>query len=215
MPEQVLLDNDIAFKLACYQLADETVAATTINKARPAMLSVSRFVIPKKIATHKRVRSSATAQSALERLFRSVLFLEPTEDEIALAAVTEAAATRSGLELDSGESLLLAILYQRACTYLVTGDKRAVIAMAVVAKEASEGRVRCLEQLVVHLISQIGVSAVGTQVCAEPLIDTALSISFQCAAPGERSVESILAGLTSYIEYLRREAPGVLHDGPF
>lgn len=215
MSEPVLLDNDIAFKVACYRLVDEMIAATTINDTPPAMLSVGRFVLRKKLARHQRVRDSPAAQNALEQLLQSVGFVEPIEGEIALASGIEAAAARSGLELDSGESLLLAMLHLREHAYLVTGDKRAVVAMAVVARELSAGRVRCLEQLMAQIIDHLGVPAVRAHVCSEPLADRALSAAFSCASAGEQSTEGVLAGLSSYIEHLRREAPGILHEGPF
>lgn len=215
MSEPVLLDNDIAFKVACYRLVDEMVAATTINDTPPAMLSVGRFVLRKKLARHRRVRDTSAVQTALEQLLRSVGFVEPTEGEIALASEIEVASARSGLELDSGESLLLAMLHLREYAYLVTGDKRAVVAMAVVARELSEGRVRCLEQLVVQIIEQVGVPAVRAHICSEPLADRALSVAFSCTSPGEQPAEAVVAGLSSYIEHLRREAPGILHEGPF
>lgn len=215
MAEPVLLDNDIALKVVCYGLVDETVAATTINDTPPAMLSVGRFVLRRKLTKPGRVQDTSAAETALSQLLALVGFVEPVEAEVALAAEIEAASVRNGLELDSGESLLLAILHLRDCAYLVTGDKRAVMAMGVVARQLSEGRIRCLEQLIAHLVDRMGVSTVRRHVCKEPWTDRALSAAFSCASAAEQSPEYVAEGLSSYIEYLRRKAPGILHEGSF
>lgn len=213
MTELVLWDNDIAFKVACYQLVDSAIALGSSKSTPPAMLAVGQYVIRKKLERHDRVLDGDAAQAAFEGLLQAIGFVEPAEDELALASDIESEAIRAGLDLDSGESQLLAILHTRACALLVTGDKRAVIAMAVVARDMAEGRIRCLEQLTLQIVALIGVAEARAKVCAEPLIDRALSACFGCASAAAPRDQDVWDGLQSYIKHLRGKAPGILVDG--
>lgn len=213
MTELVLWDNDIAFKMACYQLVETAVALGTREDSPPAMLTVGQYVIRKKLDGHARVRDSSASQAAFGWLLQAIGFVEPIEDELALASEIESEATRAGLDLDSGESQLLAILHSRGCTSLVTGDKRAVIAMAVVAQEMAERRVQCLEQLIAQIVVVTGVADTRAKVCKEPLVDRAISACFGCASVEPPHDNDVYDGLRSYIDHLRDKAPGILVDG--
>lgn len=212
MPEQVLLDNDVVLKVACYALVTESLAAMTSNGTPLGMLGVGRFVIRGRLERAKNIADRDRARAALERMLAAVEMLEPTEDELALAADLEAEASRQGLELDGGESQLLAIVARRNFHCLLTGDKRAISAMAAVAMALAAGRILCLEQLMVRIVAAVGADAVRPQVCAEPRVDRALTACFGCARDAVPHAD-VVDGLTSYVNHLERTAPGVLmHD---
>lgn len=213
MPEHVLVDNDVALKIACYTLVDEAVAATSIDGVPPAMLGVGRFVIRGRLARARNITDAARAGAAFERLLRATSLVEPNDAEIALAAEFEAEANRGNLELDSGESQLLAILVTRACRLLVTGDKRAIVSMAIVAPVHASARIACLEQLIAHIVGAIGSMAVRAGVCAEPGADRAVTLCFSCGSPAAPADGDVLAALISYVGHLDRAAPGVLLPG--
>jgi hypothetical protein len=213
MPERILLDNDVVLKAASYALADETVAATTIDDTPPAMLGVGRFVIRNRLSRSSNIADVPRATEAFAQMLAAMTLVEPNDDEMAAAADLEAEAIRQDLELDGGESQLLAILANRACSLLVTGDKRAIAAMAIVAADLAGGRVACLEQLIAHIVATSATPFVQPRICAEPNVDRAITSCFACSSPERPDVADVLAGLASYIGHLDRSAPGVLITG--
>lgn len=213
MPERVLLDNDVVLKAAAYGLADETLAATTIDDSPPAMLGVGRFVIRNRLSRASNIANVTRATEAFGQMLATMKLVEPDDEEMAAAADFEAEAIRHNLELDGGESQLLAILANRACSLLVTGDKRAIAAMSIVAAASAGGRIACLEQLIAHIVAARGTPSVQPRICAEPNLDRAITSCFACSSPGTLDVADVRAGLASYIGHLDRSAPGVLVPG--
>jgi hypothetical protein len=142
--------------------------------------------------------------------------IEPDDEELALAAEFEEVAQSLGVDLDGGESQLLAVLIRRSAALLLTGDKRAILAMEPIVQAGSyhdqvARRVACLEQIAMALISRHGAETIHRRVCSEAAIDKSLANCFSCIS-GFCRPESILEGLTSYIADLRRQAPRVLVD---
>jgi hypothetical protein len=140
--------------------------------------------------------------------------VEPEARELTLAAILELSAQRRGISFDTGESQLLAILVYRNARILLTGDKRAITALGLLAAEHAEaaavaGRVACLEQLFIGLLKTVGGVALRSSVCAEPRADRMLSISFQCSS-GAADDSTYLEGLTSYLNHLRQHSGEVL-----
>jgi hypothetical protein len=86
MPERVLVDNDVALKVSCYDLIDETLAVTTRGAVVPAMLGVGRFVIRGRLAKARNVANTAAATLAFERLLAGMGAVEPDDAELSLAA---------------------------------------------------------------------------------------------------------------------------------
>jgi hypothetical protein len=213
MPERVLLDNDVVLKAASYSLVAETVAATTIDNTPPAMLGVGRFVIRNRLSRASNITDVPRATESFAQMLAAMTLVEPDDDEMAAAADLEAEAIRQDLELDGGESQLLAILANRSCSLLVTGDKRAIVAMAIVAATEAGGRVACFEQLIGHIIATSGTPFVQPRVCAEPNVDRAITNCFACSSPETPDDGNVLQGLASYIGHLERSAPGVLISG--
>ncbi len=213
MTEQILLDNDVILKVARYSLVDEMLAAIPADDATLGMLGVGRFVVRGRIERDRRLADPARALAAFEELLARTTLLEPTADEIALAAQLEAEASRVDLELDGGESQLVAMLACRACCLLITGDKRAVMAISEVARHLAEGRIACLEQLVAQIVARVGSARVRQAVCAEPTADRALALCLGCGREAQPSDEDVLAALASYSGDLGRTAPGTLLPG--
>lgn len=213
MTEQVLLDNDVVLKAASYSLADEMLIAVAADGAAPGMLGVGRFVVRGRLERNRGLADPAAAAAAFERMLGEIILLEPTEDELAMAAELEAEASRRDLELDGGESQLVAMLACRACRLLVTGDKRAVTAMAAVASSLVEGRIACFEQVIAQIVARCGSATVRLAVCAEPTVDRAVSLCFGCGREPGPCDEDVLAALASYSGHLNRSAPGILLPG--
>ncbi|GIK49586.1 MAG: hypothetical protein BroJett013_22830 [Alphaproteobacteria bacterium] len=215
MPEQFALDNDVVLKACCYDIATECVGL--LCSPQPAlMLATAPFVLRDRVARSSKIKDRDRASRALDEWLKSVATAEPTDDEIALAASLEEEATKRGLELDTGESILFALLFSRDLRSLLTGDKRAVAALegaaasAVINKVA--GRVGCFEQLIGTLLDAASLAAMRSKICSEPDADRATSICFSCSGSAP-DLASVRAGLASYIGAVRTTAPRLLAPG--
>lgn len=209
MPKARLLDNDVVLKVASFSLSEESLNVLVSEDSPPQMLSVGQFVVRGRIERNANLNDRSRAMTALENMLSVIEFIEPSDDEIAFAADIETEARQKNLELDSGESQLLAILAHRGFGALVTGDKRAIVAMAVVCPDIAKFRVVCLEQLISAIVRATGFDDVRAKVCAEPNVDRAITTCFSCSRPSISQTEAA-AGLESYIRDLDRRAPGIL-----
>lgn len=209
----VLIDNDVIIKVAAYGLARTMLDVTTVRETSPAMLSVGRFVVRNRLARASRFVDGAAALGHFEAITTDLVLLEPTDEELALAANFESAATKANLELDGGESQLLAILLVRSFDFLLTGDKRAILAIATVTAQAAPGKIACFEQLMATILSWIGAEQFRESVCREPAADKTLAICCGCGSSTTRTVNDILTALESYTNHLRDEATAVLFPG--
>ncbi|MER8953413.1 hypothetical protein NKH98_11875 [Mesorhizobium sp. M0833] len=150
------------------------------------------------------------AMRSFDHLSFGILVVEPTAEEIELAAAYEAQAQELDLQLDSGESQLLAILVSRGCKLFLTGDKRAIVAIEeIVGHEFAHPPLACLEQVVAAIMAATNVAYMRSRVCAEPNADRAMSICFSCAATAV-SIEAAVEGLNSHINALRSRAARTL-----
>jgi hypothetical protein len=208
------IDNDILFKGACYGLLSELIASTCSGAEVIGVLGSARFVVPKKIEKSKLRRNGAAALAIFFEFLHRTEALEPTDDEQNMAADLELAAQRLGVNLDSGESQLCAILVCRVLPWLLTGDKRAIIALERLINADARlisicGKIKCLEQLVHDALTNRDHVAFRNAVCLEPDVDKALAICFSCTGKSV-VLANVLEGLQSYIRSLRTEAIRVL-----
>lgn len=208
------IDNDILFKGACYGLLVELVATACPITEVVGALGSARFVVASKIKKNKLIRNQAAALAVLSEFLKHCEVLEPALEEQNIAADLELAAQQLGVNLDTGESQLCAILVFRLLPLLLTGDKRAIKAIEKLIDGDSRliaicGKVRCLEQLVYDALTSCDHVTLGAAICKEPEVDKALSICFSCTSP-PAVLASTLEGLQSYIKALRADAPRVL-----
>lgn len=97
--------------------------------------------------------------------------------------------------------------------YLITGDKRCLIALAeasqlVEIRQRLLGRVICLEQIILKLIETQGFNEVLVKVLPGREYDTALKAIF---GSGEKATqENVLQMLEGYIGKLRIKTSGLL-----
>lgn len=209
-----LVDTDVLVKGACYGLLSELTAAVSNTAPSCGVLGAARFVVPNAIDRQRLEGERALARTAFQDFLEQHEVVEPTPAEQELAVELEAAAQALALNLDTGESQLVAILVTRDIPSLLTGDKRAIVALEQLLEtvphlEPLVARVYCLEQAVRRLLEIVELDSVRRAVCAEPSIDKALSICFSCSR-ADASVASITAGLESYIASLRATANRIL-----
>jgi hypothetical protein len=211
-----LVDNDVLVKSACYGLLCDLGTSIAGAPSSCGVLGAARFVVPKAIDRQHLQRETVLARTAFQEFLEQSEVVEPAPAEQELAAELEAAAQALALNLDAGESQLVAILVTRAVPRLLTGDKRAIVAMEQLLDTMPPlqpliGRVHSLEQAVRRLMKSAGIDTVRSAVCAEPGIDKTLSICFSCSST-DASPASIAAGLESYIADLRAAAERVLES---
>lgn len=214
---ELLLDTDVILKLASYGLLDAIAhpGCSSGCQRRTGIVAAASFVARKRLRKNTMDPDAATAR--LETFLADVATLEPTDDELTTAADLEDVANRAGVDLDSGESQLCAIALTRGQPMILTGDKRAIIAierlLPIIGKlTALVERVACLEQAVKLTVRRLGALAVRRLVQAENQADRAISICFRVTSDTvPDSFEPV--GLDSYIEALRRDAPNVLMPG--
>jgi hypothetical protein len=211
----VATDNDVLLKAVCYGLtADFWPGAGVLRTV--FVLGAARYVVAQRVGRATLRKPRAEARAEFLSLLASVTELEPTIEEIGLAASIEVAAQRAGVALDAGESQLTAVVILRAIPVLETGDKRAIRAVDVLLDQADPlplvgVRLRCLEQIVWRLVSEPTIfDRVANAVCAESAVDRTMSICFGCFSPQRPSAAGVVAGLESYIDDLRRDAGRVL-----
>jgi hypothetical protein len=208
-----LADNDILLKAACYRLLAELIPISC-DADRVGYLGAAKFVLGKKIRRMNLCGNVAEAHDELLTFLATNEAIETTAEEQELAAILEATAQTLSVNLDTGESQLLAVLVSRALPKLLTGDKRAIIAIErlldVLGTLSSViGKVSCLEQIVKHVFTQGNPDSIRMAICREPDVDKALSICFSCHGP-EQPMPPVVEALDSYISDLRRNAPRAL-----
>jgi len=208
-----LVDNDVLLKGACYRLFSHPIT-TDCAVNRIGYLAAAKFVLSKRIRQARLRGDAVEVEAELVSFLAKHEAIETTAEEQTLAAALEAMAQDIPVNLDAGESQLLAVLALRTLPALITGDKRAIIAIERLLDATAElaqviGRVTCLEQLVRHAIINSNASAIQEAICREPDVDRALSICFSCFS-SERTLETVVQGLDSYISDLRQKAPRAL-----
>jgi hypothetical protein len=106
---ELLLDVDVVMKLAAYDLLDVIAHPGCAPDCcgRRGVIATTRFVARKRL--RRKTADTESAQARLAAFLGDAVELEPTDDELGLAADIEAEAAIAGLELDSGESQLCAI----------------------------------------------------------------------------------------------------------
>jgi hypothetical protein len=205
----VVIDNDIVQKICLYGFDGELTELLCQSGLVAAVLPVARYVVQSRLRRLAPV-DKIDANDALERLLSHIIAVEPDADELELAAAFESEALRQNLELDGGESQLLAMMLTRDLRLLMTGDKRAVRAIDRLADHRLPARfVCCLEQLVLVFVRRLGVAFVREHVCKKPAADKAMATCFACHS-SVSDTAAVVEGLCSFIEDLRKSARRVL-----
>ena len=208
-----LVDNDVILKSLLFNLSKELITER-IEGQTSAVLGAARFLIRKRLEKLPGNNIGVLA-ARFDALMSTVEILEPTEQELILAASFEASALSANVALDAGESQLCAALLQRNVPQLITGDKRAITAIEALVPACPElsglsGRVYCFEQCVLDRLSRYGeYDVIRTAICSSPAVDKTLMICFSCFVRNQYE-QHTRACLESYIRDLRNKAPQIL-----
>lgn len=213
-----IVDNDFLHKITIYELFDLLVHSIADGNETLSALEVSQYVIRKKAKKNPPQKGLEAFLVTFESVLKNINLVSPTHEELELASELEACAQRQNVSLDIGESQLCAILISRSIPLLFTGDKRAIYAIEVIFHSGNPlppftGKLVCLEQAISWLLRHSPGShpQVRQSICEEKKADTALAICFSCSSP-EFSSADWQGQLQSYINYLREQAPQLLHE---
>lgn len=209
-----LMDNDVLHKTTAYGLFNNILKTLPIRHEVYGILGTAKYVVSKKLKKRPPLRGLESVLVDFNSALQHLVELEPTHEEVTVAANLEYQAQHLNLELDIGESILCAVLLTRQLNHILTGDKRAIKAVEglTTAENNSinfESRFICLEHLFIWLVNEHGVHNVRSSVCSEKIVDSALTNCFSCYSP-EVPDESCVEGLKSYIANLQQDAPTVL-----
>ena len=208
------VDNDVILKGVSYGFLTELLAVIPEAPHEYGILGTAKYVLRKALQKRPPHRADA-AKAELEAALTMLEILEPTEQEIALTAQLEFEAQRQAVPMHVGECQLVAMLVTREFHHILTGDRKAIAALASVALPAGIdaakliARFICFEQAVRHLAVARGAATVKAAICAEREVDPAMRVCFSCASP-EVGEASWLAGLDSHIADLRAASGDLL-----
>lgn len=209
-----LMDNDVLHKVTAYGLFNSMLNTHPVRHEVYGVLGTAKYVVSKKLKKRPPSRGIDSVLTDFNTAIQNLIELEPTPKEIEAAAQLEYQAQRLGLELDTGESILCAVLLSRQLNHILTGDKRAIAAVETLttAQNISNNiasKLICLEQLFYWLANELDIHVIRTAVCSESTVDRVLTNCFSCYSP-EVQDKSCIEGLKSYIVDLRQTAPTVL-----
>lgn len=214
MTLNLVVDNDVLIKCACYAMLDQ-IQSSGGREEGIGILGAARYVVRSYLGSRGQITDRQAAQARFDTFLAATQSLEPTEEELRLATEIEEKAIELALDLDGGESQLCAIAALRSSPRVLTGDKRAIKAAqslygGLPALASLCRRIVCLEQAIIGVTNQIGIRTARSLVCAEPQVDRSITICFECNADDDR--EFSLEGLKSYVNDLRVLAPTLLYD---
>ena len=196
---RLLIDNDALLKFSRYGLLETALQVFSCDISHVCVLHTAKYVL----------------LPAKNRLLRCGDPVVADCLDTFLACSTQLAVndTNSNLideliavpNIDAGEALLLAACAEDKNTFLLTGDKRCISALASNASlahvaERVAGRLVTLEMLLSDLIQHRFVET-QERVRANPDVDRALTNAFGVSSPA--SFESVHEALGSYIRHLR------------
>ncbi len=204
MPPVCFVDNDVILKLVACNLFWEAVGVLGLTSDDLRVRASTKYYFRSKPKRYPQtVREQAIAVVEQCQLIDD----PPINEELQILQQIEG--------IDPGEGVLIVATQPEPSFYLMTGDKRCLEALAtapqlVEVRQRLEGRVVCLEQLILRLIETQEFSKILTLVLPAREYDTALRAVF---GSGEKTTrDNVLLGLRGYIQDLRSKTEGLLVD---
>lgn len=200
-----LLDSDVAKALCQYCLVEDLAIALGVTVSDFAVLSQLRFQL------HHGNRSRSLKKLGSERAVQQLdVLISQCSEVVALVESANFLLLSGTPDIDGGELALFAALCEDPTAELVTGDKRALIALCKVGEPVSSAfrwaQIMCLEEAFAHLVRHFGCSYVSERVRARLDVNHAVSNIFGRSAPA--SEVSILEGIDSYLGELQQLTQG-------
>lgn len=194
MASRLLVDNDVLIKLAHWGLLDPLPACFNLDWQHVTALTSLKFRARR--GDTKLFKTPAVAARLAEQLENTA--------EVTAGDPADLSKLQGIVDLDAGEVELVAACLADPDALLISGDKRALIALANacppgVAARLS-GRVICLEQLLTLIARETSETFVIDGVLKHRELDSALR---SVVGPTGCSAVTFLEGMDSYVSHLR------------
>ena len=216
MSVTLLVDNDVVIKLARMDAYFDGMTAVGVAVGAVGSLRVMlRYMgIADEQRRMARTGSNKAEADRLNVVLHSIVEVEMTKEESEEAAAVMAQALSEGLDLDSGELMLMVVAARRRGIDVATGDKRAIRSLPGLAAlwpviEAIRERFICFEQIFAMLCKLHGIARVRAAIATAPGSDQTVAYVYDQTSSGGQS--RFVAGLEYVIDdHIRVRAPGWL-----
>jgi hypothetical protein len=204
------VDNDIVLKLSAADVFWEAIASVDLDKDCLRVLSTAQYVFAGRRAAQRYPEFIRKRAIAIVQQCQGV-----SQVDVQDGALYDRLSQGAFQGIDPGEALLLTLAPEHLSYWLLSGDKRCLELLSQAPELATlkarwQGRVICLEQLLLRLIEVQGFEWVKGRVLPVKEYDTALKA---CFGSGERATEtSVRQMLSAYVQDVRDRAPGLLLD---
>ena len=216
--KRILADVDLVIKLVCFKLSSSLMKSLLENNQTIEVLESTKYVVRKRVYKVFEEKYDQEIKLELENFSTNCNYIEPSDDDLFLAAEIEKISQLKNLSMDTGESILCAIAINSSTeflTYIATGDKRAIKSISRIKNTLEKinylnGKFICLEQIVIDLIRRGSLIQIRKNICRFPNLDKALSICFSCTGSNGLPEVEIINGLNSYINDLDSKSDNIL-----
>ena len=199
------LDNDIVIKLSAFDLFDGAITILNLDWEQLRVYSAAQYTF----------RGKSYIAQYSESVCQKAIAITQKCQKVEADNSIEFTLLNKVKNIDEGEAALIAATADKDVFLLTTGDKKCLKALATdpnlesVCKRLC-GRVICLEQIILKLIEAKGFVFVRDRVLPMVSCDKSLQICFGVSSPATE--ENVMAGLNSYINDIRQQAPDLLAD---
>jgi hypothetical protein len=214
-----LIDNDILLKLTAFQLIDETIDLLGLSINTLRVLSTAEFVF--RNWQKKQQVQPDKSQGYTDNIWEeAILFCQLCQPLNSLNSTLESSILNEiqqlmlfREEINEGETELILATAYTADFVILTGDKRCLQALPQIPLSIYsrlQGRVLCLEQIILKLIDRLGFDQVQSLIQPAIQCDKSIRICFGYSQPAPEN--QVRAALQNYIDDINHLAPGLLAD---
>ncbi|MGE8362443.1 hypothetical protein [Pseudomonas sp.] len=200
-----LLDSDAARKLCQYLLLDEFAASLGCGLQELAVLPQLKF----QLSTQNESKALKKLGSREAVLLAQALVAAAVEIDLSPDAANNLLQI-SRPDIDSGEAVMFASLSQRDQDMMISGDKRAYVALSgIEGHPLVEGlwlRLICLEEAILLILRCFPFELVSDRIRARSDVDMSLRIAFGSSSANTQ--ETVIAALESYLGDLAQSTGG-------
>lgn len=194
-----LIDSDVAKCLCSYELIEDLATAIGVTLADFFILSQLKYQLhlAKPDKALKKLRTPQAVQQAQK-------LVSQASEVVVMADSANYVLLDGTPDIDGGELALFAALCESPNTGLVTGDKRALVALSKVTgpieSKFTWAQILCLEEAIARLIDHFGLGHVSSRIRARVGTNIALEVIFGWTKAA--SIEGVNEGLKSYLNDL-------------
>lgn len=208
----VFIDNDVAIKLAEYELL--LCIQEIIYNSGHTIQTLESLPYVAGIFNPGRVKHLPLNAKALEQI---KTFLELTGiASITLPSTFQLITSINDPHLDEGELTLLGCALEAGTSAFCSGDKRAIQAANKLAELKTLSLENCIIIILEHTLKMLlkvhNTEEVIRKVLGNPTVDKAIAICFRGATPD--TVDNIVAALESYIDDLKTKCGSLTFWAP-